>query len=306
MGLSFCNWKNGNFMFQFVLGGVMNNKVMMIATLTLLSVLYSKQIFGEYLYQYSDAETIIEAKQKCMLLAKKDAVEKYATFIKSETVVRNYITEKDELIANTESMLADIKIIEENIDKLNSKIYYKISAEVDESKILAVFEQKEKMRLDLLESEKKAKEQEFEAERIKREQEIKLKDIEIAKKEELEKLRIEAEKRKIAQEENIRNLEAENLLKQKFAQKDNPKRKFWAKQKWISLGVFAASVGVGSYFQLEAESYYADHENATSTQSAIDAFDDATDYRNYGNITYSVSLVPLGYFFYSWYKESKY
>lgn len=281
-------------------------KLTVVFILSFFASICSKTIYGEYTYQYSDAENLIEAKEKCMLLAKKDAVEKYATFIKSETIVRDYVIQKDELIANTEAMLKDVKIVEENIDRTNSRIYYKISADIDESKILTVFEQKEKLRLELLEAEKKAKEQEFESERIKREQEIKLKEIEIAKKEELEKLKIEAEKRRIEQEENIRNLEAEHLLKQKLASKDNPQRKFWAKQKWIALGTFAASASVGSYFQIQANFYYSDHEDATSTQTAVESFDKATDYRNYGNITYSVSLVPLGYFFYAWYKETRY
>jgi len=255
-------------------------------------IVCSKQIEGEYRYSYNDSETIIDAKQKCLNLAKQNAVERFATFIRSETIVKNYITEKDEIIANSMGMITDVKIINEIIDKANTTVYYKISAEIDEIKVMAMLEEKEKIR-----SEETAK---------KREQEERLREIEITRQAELERLRVEAEAKKLEQEERIRAMEEEKLIREKFSFKNEPKRKFWEKQKWIALGTFVGTTGLGIYFNSVSDSYFDDHDTATDTPTAVDSFDKTKDFESYRNITYSVSLVPLGYFFYSWYKERQY
>ncbi len=281
----------------------MKNFLIILFFSILFTATYSKTIYGEYTYSYGDDETLTTAKQKCQTLAKRDAVEKFATFLKSETVVRNYQTENDEIIANAEAMVTDVNIIEEKIDKLNTNIYYKISAEVDEKKILGVYEAKEKLKLEKIEAERKAQEERSEAERkaeaerleAEREaQELKLK----ADKEALEaKLKHEKELAAIEQEtEKIK-------LSREINEKD---RRFWRTQKWIALGAFAGSAGLGTYFNAQGSSYYDDYKSATSTSSADDLYDKADSNYLYRDVTFSVSLVPLGYFFYAWYKESQY
>ena len=98
------------------------------------------------------------------------------------------------------------------------------------------------------------------------------------------------------------------------------KKNFWRSQKWIALGVFVGAAGVGTFFNSQAgsflddsDAYYKDYNSATTTQSAVSFYNKAVDsakksddYYNYRDITFSVSLVPLGYFFYAWYMESKY
>jgi hypothetical protein len=93
-------------------------------------------IEGEYKYIYSDSESIVDAKRKCFDFAKKDALEKFATYISSESVVKNYQTEKDEIISSTMGIIKNIQVVEEKIDKLNNSIYYKVTAEVNEQEIL--------------------------------------------------------------------------------------------------------------------------------------------------------------------------
>lgn len=85
------------------------------------------------------------------------------------------------------------------------------------------------------------------------------------------------------------------------------KRDFWKKQKWYSLGAFALSAGAGSYFYMSGNSYYDDYEACTSTtKEAEDLYDKAVSADTFRDVSFSVSLASLGYFFYSWYKESSY
>lgn len=99
-------------------------------------------IEGEYSYIYSDSESIVDAKRTGFDLAKKDALEKFATYISSESVVKDYITEKEEIISSTLGIMKNIQVVEEVIDKANNSVYYKVSAEVDEDEILNALKQK--------------------------------------------------------------------------------------------------------------------------------------------------------------------
>lgn len=296
-------------------------QIISLLLLVVLTGLFSKTIIGEFTYNYSDAETLIDAKKKCLEMSKRDAVEKFATFIRSETVVKNYITENDKIISNSLGMITDIKVITEDVNRTNAKIYYKISAEINEDEVMQKLaeieriekedlakkrEQEEKLRTIELSKLEEIEKSRVEAEKKKSEQEEKIRQIEIAKLEELQKIKIEAERKRLEQELRIKALEEEELLKKKLAAKDNPNRKFWTKQKWIALGTFVGTAGLGTYFSMQGESYYDDYQNATSSDKALDLYDQAENNRSYGNITYSVSLVPLGYFFYAWYKESRY
>ena len=252
-----------------------------VLILTAIWAVNAKTIFGEALYTYGDNETLVQAKQKCLTLAKRDAVEKFATFLRSETIVRNYQTEKDEIIANAEAMMTDIKILEERVDRATTTVFYRISAEVDEKKILGVYEERERMRFEQAEAERKAQELRLEAER-------KALQNQLEHERELARIASETEKYKMSRELN---------------EKD---RRFWRTQKWIALGAFVGTAGLGTYFDSRADSYYSDYKTATTTSSAENLFDKAQNSYTYRDVTFSVSLVPLGYFFYSWYRESKY
>lgn len=256
-------------------------RLLFLMILIFFSFAFSKTIYGEYTYTYGDDEALSEAKQNCLTKAKRDAVEKFATYLRSETIVRNYQTESDEIIANAEAMMLDVKIVKEDIDRNNSTVYYKISAEVDEKKILGVYEEKERMRLEQAEAERKNQELKNEAERKALEEKLE-------HERELAKIEQETEKYKLTRE--IREQD----------------RRFWRTQKWIALGAFVGSAGLGTYFNSQGASYYDDYENATSTSSAVSLYKKSDDNYLYRDVTFSVSLVPLGYFFYAWYKESQY
>ncbi|MCK4979740.1 MAG: hypothetical protein KAS62_05050 [Candidatus Delongbacteria bacterium] len=256
-------------------------KFIFILLIIFFTASYSKTIFGSAEYVYGDAETLLDAKAKCMSLAKQDAIENFATFISSESVVRNYITERSEIVTSAQGMITDIKVIEENIDKATSKVFYKISAEVDEKKILAIYEEKEKIRLENVEAERLKQQERIESER-------------------------KAQAEKLEHDRKMAELEykTEELKKSIFL--NTKKKRFWRNQKWIALGAFVGSAGLGTYFNYQSDSYYDDFQNTTSTSESISLLDKANSNKDYRNITYSVSLVPLGYFFWAWYQESKF
>ena len=121
-------------------------KNILILFILLLSFVISAkivQIEGEYTYTYSDDETIVQAKKKCLDFAKRDALEKFATYISSESVYKDYMTEKDQVVARSLGVLKNLVINKENIDRANSVIYYKVSAEVDEEEVLKKLEKKQ-------------------------------------------------------------------------------------------------------------------------------------------------------------------
>ena len=256
-------------------------KFIFILLIIFFTMSYSKTIFGSAEYVYGDAETLLDAKAKCMDLAKQDAIESFATFISSESVVRNYVTERSEIVTSARGMLTDIKIIQQNISKADSKVFYKISAEIDEKKILAVYEEKERIRLENVEAERLKQQERLEADR----------------KAQADKMEHDRKMAEIGYK--TKEMEKSMLLNTKD-------KRFWRNQKWIALGAFVGSAGLGTYFNYQSDSYYDDFQNTTSTSESISLLDKANSNKDYRNITYSVSLAPLGYFFYSWYRESKY
>jgi hypothetical protein len=100
------------------------------------SLIFSKEVTGEWNYVYGDNETISQAKDACIKFAKRNAVESFATYIKSETTIVDFVSKSDEIYAKSESLLKDVKILIEKIDKANSTVYYKISGVIDETDLM--------------------------------------------------------------------------------------------------------------------------------------------------------------------------
>ncbi|MBU4487138.1 MAG: hypothetical protein KKD38_09455 [Candidatus Delongbacteria bacterium] len=96
----------------------------------------SKAIEGEYTYQYSDNETIVQARDVVRRLALADAVGKFATYIESRIVVENYVTQKDEIVATSMGFVQNVKILEQVEDRNLSQIYMKVSCELNEEKVM--------------------------------------------------------------------------------------------------------------------------------------------------------------------------
>ncbi|MBN1968879.1 MAG: hypothetical protein JXR48_02005 [Candidatus Delongbacteria bacterium] len=89
-------------------------------------------------------------------------------------------------------------------------------------------------------------------------------------------------------------------------QQISDRKKFWNTQKWIAFSTFSASLLAGGYLRYEAENYRDDYEGATTNIDADRFYQKTKDFDMYSNVTFTVSIVPLVYFCYSWYQESKY
>ncbi len=93
----------------------------------------SEVIYGEYTYTYGDSESLVAAKQKCMSLALRDAVESYFSFIQSYTEIENYQLKQDLIRSVAYGYARNTKVIEERIN--GRTIQYKIMTEVEPRQI---------------------------------------------------------------------------------------------------------------------------------------------------------------------------
>jgi len=102
-----------------------------IKIILLISALFSQErvmIEGESDYKYSDNETLIEAKALCYNMALRNAVESYNIFVSSMTDVHNFQLRNDIIQTLSSGYLEDLTVVEENVDRVNNSIYYKLRA----------------------------------------------------------------------------------------------------------------------------------------------------------------------------------
>lgn len=84
------------------------------------------------------------------------------------------------------------------------------------------------------------------------------------------------------------------------------KQSFWMKNKWISLGVGAAAIGVGVLCNMRGDNYYDQYNSAITPDAASDARNSTDQFYQLRDISYSVSVVPVVYGVFSWFKQSRY
>ena len=109
-----------------------------ICTLTL----FPKTISGEAAYQWGYNETYLQAQKRCKTEATRNAVESFATYIESDTEVKDYVMTKDVIISKSLGLVRNVKIIDEKTDWENRKIWYKITGEIDEKEAIERLNQK--------------------------------------------------------------------------------------------------------------------------------------------------------------------
>ena len=101
-------------------------------TILLLSSLILGQdrvlIEGKAEYNFSDNETLIEAKSLCYNMALRNAVESYQIFVSSMVDVRNMQVRNDIIQTLSTGYLEDLTVVDEKIDKVNNIIYYRLKA----------------------------------------------------------------------------------------------------------------------------------------------------------------------------------
>ena len=117
-----------------------------VSLLVCMNILFSKVITGEYVYNYGDSENLLQARNTCKKLAIRNALEGFAVYMDSKTEIKNYVTEKDEIISISEGIIQKVKIVDKTEDKYNNLISMTISGEVDEDKVIKRLENSAKER----------------------------------------------------------------------------------------------------------------------------------------------------------------
>ena len=86
------------------------------------------QIEGEAEYNFSDNETLIEAKALCYNMALRNAIESYQVFVSSMSDVQNMQLRNDIIQTLSSGYIENLMVVSEKIDKSNNVIYYKLKA----------------------------------------------------------------------------------------------------------------------------------------------------------------------------------
>jgi len=63
-------------------------------------------------------------------------VETFATYIESETIIKDYEISKDQVVARAMAMVRDVQVKDKKIDRMNSSVFYRISGEINEKEVL--------------------------------------------------------------------------------------------------------------------------------------------------------------------------
>ena len=106
----------------------MKNIIICILFVSVLTAQKRVPIDGEAEYKFSDNETLIEAKALCYNMALRNAVESYQIFVSSMTDVQNFQLRNDIIQTLSSGYLEDLTVVEENVDRINNSIYYKLRA----------------------------------------------------------------------------------------------------------------------------------------------------------------------------------
>jgi len=99
----------------------------------------TSEVEGQACYTFGDNESLIEARQFCFNLAKRDAIERYCTLVRSETLTKNYQLEKDVVDTLAVGFLRNIKIVERT--ERGREVCYRITGVLDETDVRRFLEQ---------------------------------------------------------------------------------------------------------------------------------------------------------------------
>lgn len=104
------------------------------------------QIEGEAEYNFSDNETLIEAKALCYNMALRNAVESYQVFVSSMSDVQNMQLRNDIIQTLSTGYIENLTVVSEKIDKNNNTIYYKLKAHIQPEPFKKALKQEVKRR----------------------------------------------------------------------------------------------------------------------------------------------------------------
>ncbi|MBN2857991.1 MAG: hypothetical protein JXN63_06295 [Candidatus Delongbacteria bacterium] len=117
-------------------------KVMFYIILSAVFAVYAEKIVtisGEASYTHGDLENKVQAEQTAITHAKRDAVEKYATMIKSSTVIENFELKKDRIAACSVGLLKNTVYLVKEYSYPTWEI--KLTAELDEDEMMKMLKE---------------------------------------------------------------------------------------------------------------------------------------------------------------------
>lgn len=122
-------------------------KLIMISLLIAITTLFAETIYETHTYTMGDNDSRSEARQICFLEAKRKLIEKVGVYIESNTTVKNYQLEEDE-IKSFSAALMKVETVNENWSQVAGtfQVELKIKAEVDKNfhnNLLKLLENKE-------------------------------------------------------------------------------------------------------------------------------------------------------------------
>jgi len=112
---------------------------LLFSLLTLTALAKTTEVEGQACYTFGDNESLVEGRQFCFNLAKRDAIERYCTFVRSESLTRNFQLEKDVINTLAAGFLQNIKVVEKT--ESGREICYRITGVVDEAEVRRYIEQ---------------------------------------------------------------------------------------------------------------------------------------------------------------------
>jgi len=114
----------------------MKKVLLLILVMVAVSLAQNKVINGSADYSFGDDETVVSAKEKCKKMAISNAVSSFATYIKSETEIKNFVLQNDLIIAKSVALVRNIIVVDEKVNRQNSTIHFVIKAEINEKEVI--------------------------------------------------------------------------------------------------------------------------------------------------------------------------
>ena len=122
-----------------------------IPVITILAILLAgvanaaETIKGHACYHYSDNESINDARDIALSMAKREALESYSVFVESSSVVENHVLKNDLIATLTAAVLKNLKVIGKSEDTKNRKVCRTIQAKIEPLEVKSQIESKIKV-----------------------------------------------------------------------------------------------------------------------------------------------------------------
>ena len=122
-----------------------------VTAITILAILLAEvanaaeTIKGHACYHYSDNESINDARDIALSMAKREALESYSVFVESTSTVENYVLKNDLIASLTAAVLKNLKVISKSEDTKNRKVCRTIQAKIEPLDVKSQIETKIKV-----------------------------------------------------------------------------------------------------------------------------------------------------------------